>query len=66
MKKLQLKLDTLRVDSFATGDAGAEGRGTVQANERGAVAFMAPTQAATCVTCTRHTDPCLCLITPAV
>lgn len=63
MKKLELRIDTLRVDSFATGEAGAETRGTVQGNERG-MDFLAPTQAATCITCTRHTDPCLCTPPP--
>jgi hypothetical protein len=59
MKKLKLEIETLAVSTFATDAAGAEGRGTVPAND-----MLAPTQAMTCVTCTRHTDPCLCTPTP--
>lgn len=63
MKKLQLQVEALRVDTYETGTTGADARGTVQGN--GILAdFLAPTQAATCVTCTRPTDPCLCLQPP--
>ena len=62
MKKLQLRIDALQVESYATDAVGAQARGTVQANEE----EFAPTQANTCVTCTRHTDPCLCTPTPVM
>ena len=57
MKKMKLQLDTLRVSTFPTDPKTADERGA----ERD---FFAPTQANTCVTCTRHTDPCLCFPTP--
>lgn len=59
MKKLQLRVDTLQVSTFAIGDTGAAARGTVHGKDE-----MAPTNAETCVTCTRRTDPCLCFPTP--
>ena len=53
MSKLQLRVDALEVASFPTDATGADARGTVEAFE-----------AMSRVTCTRHTDPCLCLQPP--
>ena len=57
MKKMKLQLDMLRVSTFPTDPKTAEER-------RMERELFAPTQAQTCSTCTRHTDPCLCFPTP--
>ncbi len=50
MKKLSLKIDDLRIESFAT-HAADEDRGTVQGAQASAATCFGQ---ATCVVCTRH------------